>query len=318
MNSKTTFYIITGLSGAGKSQALKILEDLGFFCVDNIPVELVPRFADLCLQMHGKLEHVALGIDIRAGKSLEQLGNILDDLTAKKIHYKTIFFTANDATLLQRYSETRRRHPLGKRLLDSIRTERRMMTKVQTISDQEIDTSFLTLGELKEILATELSLSKTDAMTVSVMSFGYKYGLPIDADLVFDVRFLPNPNYVPELRSKNGKNIQVKEYVQKQNLYKEFFKKISGLIDFLLPSYRTEGKSYLTIAVGCTGGRHRSVVVAEHLAEFIRDKYPVQIYHRDVDRRLHRRQASTTVSRGALRRLSASEQSHAHVSNNDQ
>ncbi|MCX5779147.1 MAG: RNase adapter RapZ [Elusimicrobia bacterium] len=306
MGAKTSLYIITGLSGAGKSQALKILEDLGFFCVDNIPVELVPRFADLCQQMRGKLEHVALGIDIRAGKSLEQLGAVLDDLTAKKILYKTLYFTANDETLLQRYSETRRRHPLGKRLLDAIRTERRMMDKVQTLSDQEIDTSFLTLGELKEILATELSISKTDAMTVAVMSFGYKYGLPIDADLVFDVRFLPNPNYVHELRALTGKNIPVKAYVQKQNLYKEFFQKISGLIDFLLPNYCTEGKSYLTIAVGCTGGRHRSVVVAEHLAGHIRANFPVQIFHRDVDRRrLPRSSPSNSGIIGNLRKLSS-------------
>lgn len=299
---QTTFYIITGLSGAGKSQTLKILEDLGFFCVDNIPVDLVPQFADLCVQMRGKLEHVALGIDIRAGKSLERLEAILDGLTARHIRYKMLFFTANDATLLQRYSETRRRHPLGRRLLDAIRTERRRMNGVQALADQEIDTSFLTLGELKEILGAELSLSRTDTMSVSVMSFGYKYGVPIDADLVFDVRFLANPNYVHRLRAKTGKNAGVRKYVQNQKLYKTFFNKLTGLVDFLLPNYRTEGKSYLTVAVGCTGGRHRSVVVAEHLAEHIRARYPVKIIHRDIDRRLQRCRADAgPASRAAGR-----------------
>lgn len=299
---QTTFYIITGLSGAGKSQTLKILEDLGFFCVDNIPVDLVPQFADLCVQMRGKLEHVALGIDIRAGKSLERLETILDGLTARRIRYKMLFFTANDATLLQRYSETRRRHPLGRRLLDAIRTERRRMNGVQALADQEIDTSFLTLGELKEILGAELSLSRTDTMSVSVMSFGYKYGVPIDADLVFDVRFLANPNYVHRLRAKTGKNAGVRKYVQNQKLYKTFFNKLTGLVDFLLPNYRTEGKSYLTVAVGCTGGRHRSVVVAEHLADHVRARYPVKIIHRDIDRRLQRCRADAgPASRAAGR-----------------
>lgn len=298
---QTTFYIITGMSGAGKSQTLKILEDLGFFCVDNIPVELVPQFADLCVQMRGKLENVALGIDIRAGKSLERLATVLDGLSARHIRYKTLFFTANDATLLQRYSETRRRHPLGKRLLDAIRTERRLLAGIQDLADQEIDTSFLTLGELKEILGAELSLSRTDTMSVAVMSFGYKYGVPIDADLVFDVRFLANPNYVHRLRAKTGKNTSVRTYVQNQKLYKSFFNKLTGLVDFLLPHYRTEGKSYLTIAVGCTGGRHRSVVVAEHLAEHVRGRYPVKIFHRDIDRRLQRCRAEAGSSRPARR-----------------
>jgi RNase adapter protein RapZ len=281
---RTKFFIITGLSGAGKSQALKILEDLGFFCVDNLPIELVPRFADLCREIGGKMRNVALGIDIRAGKSIASLDNILAEIQKRKIKYRIIFFTANDATLLQRYSETRRRHPLGKRVLDGIRKERKMMADVLSIADQEIDTSYLTIGELKEILAREMEVPSGKKMTISLMSFGYKYGLPIDADLVIDVRFLPNPNYVHSLRAKTGQDTAVKRYVKRQKLYREFYAQFSRLIDFLLPNYIREGKSYLTLAVGCTGGRHRSVFIAEALAQHLRrKKYPVQIYHRDIE-----------------------------------
>lgn len=283
----TQFYIITGVSGAGKSQALKILEDLGFFCVDNLPMELVPRFADLCLELGGKLQNVALSIDIRAGKSLALLDTVLAEIRAKKINYRIIYFSANDATLLKRYSETRRRHPLGKHIIDGIRKERKLLERIHSLASQEIDTSFLTLGELKEILANQLDVALHKKMAISLMSFGYKHGIPIAADLVIDVRFLPNPNYVPTMRAKTGLDASVRRYVQKQKMYREFLNRFLALIDFLVPNYVREGKSYLTIAVGCTGGRHRSVVIAEAIAQYLKHKkYTVHSEHRDIGRKL--------------------------------
>lgn len=276
-------FIVTGLSGAGKSQALKILEDMGFFCVDNLPVSLLPKFADLCVESGEKFKNAALGIDIRAGESLTMLDPVLNQIKKKKINYKIIFFTANDSTLLARFSETRRRHPLGKRVINGIRKERKQMEKILSLADQEIDTSNLTIGELKEILARELEVSTNRKISVSLLSFGYKYGLPVDADIVVDVRFLPNPNYVPSMREKTGRDANVRRYVQKQKLYRAFLKKFIDMLDFLLPNYIKEGKSYLTLAVGCTGGRHRSVVAAEAVAAYLKkNKYSVQIYHRDI------------------------------------
>ncbi len=280
------FFIITGLSGAGKSQALKILEDMGFFCVDNLPTPLVPKFADFCKQSSRNLDRVALGIDIRAGKSsIETIDDMLGDIKKKGIKYRIVYFTANDSTLLQRYSATRRRHPLGRRVIDGINKERRMMAHILAIADQTIDTSHLTLGELKEILARVLGISFVRKMKVSLMSFGYKYGIPVDADLVMDVRFLPNPNYIPALRSKTGQDAPVKKYVHRQKITKDFLTRFINLLDFLIPRYIREGKSYLTMGIGCTGGRHRSVVVTESIAQFLRKKnVVVQIYHRDIER----------------------------------
>jgi UPF0042 nucleotide-binding protein len=231
------------------------------------------------------MRKVALGIDIRAGESIASLDKVLAELWKRRIKYRIIFFTANDSTLLHRYSETRRRHPLGRRVIEGIQKERKLMEKVLALADKEIDTSFLTVGELKEILAREMEVSPVKKMTISLMSFGYKYGIPLDADLVMDVRFLPNPNYVTSLRSKTGQDPAVRRYVRRQAAYREFFDRFSRLVDFLVPNYVREGKSYLTLAVGCTGGRHRSVCVAESMAQYLRHrKFPIQIYHRDIDR----------------------------------
>ena len=277
------FFIITGMSGAGKSQALKILEDLGFYCVDNIPLSLVPEVADLSLKR--ELQDIALGIDVRAGKSLLSFNDLIEGLKKKKIKYKIFYFDANDSTLLHRFFETRRRHPLSKRISEGIAKERRLTEKILSLADKEIDTSNLTIGELKEILAREMDVSAGKNLAISFLSFGYKYGIPIDADMVVDVRFLPNPNYVKRLRAKTGKNESVRNYVQRQKLYRVFFKKFSNLISFLIPNYIKEGKSHLTVAVGCTGGRHRSVVFAENMARWLKaQKYSVKIYHRDIDR----------------------------------
>jgi RNase adapter protein RapZ len=279
----TKLFVITGLSGAGKSQALNILEDLGFFCVDNLPVMLLPRFAELCREQGGKLQNVAVGIDVRAGRQLQNLENALREVRGKDISARVIFFTANDLTLLKRFSETRRRHPLGKRVVDAIKKERQFMRPIIPLIDKEIDTSYLTIGELKEILAKELSISPHEKMSISIQSFGYKYGIPPDGDIVMDVRFLPNPNYIPSLRLKTGKDERVKSYVKRQKLYRRFITHFLKLISFLVPNYIKEGKSYLTIAIGCTGGRHRSVVIAEHVAQVLKtQKYAVQVYHRDM------------------------------------
>ncbi|MCB4792480.1 MAG: RNase adapter RapZ [Elusimicrobia bacterium] len=280
------FFVITGLSGAGKSQALKILEDMGFFCIDNLPIALVQKFADLYKDYKTKWNQVAIGIDIRAGESsLLSLKQVLDKIKKKGIKYKIIYFNANDDTLLQRYSETRRRHPLGRRVMEGIKRERKFMERIRVISDQEIDTSNLTLGELKEIIGKEMNIRLSKKITVSLLSFGYKYGIPTDADLVIDVRFMPNPNYIPRLRHKTGRDIKVKDYVIRQKTSKEFFKRFYNLLQFLIPLYIKEGKSHLTLAIGCTGGRHRSVVVAESIAKYLKlNKFSVFVHHRDIEK----------------------------------
>lgn len=282
----TRFYFITGLSGAGKSQALKILEDFGFFCVDNLPLALLPNFAKLCLQMGGKFRRVAIGMDIRVGE--ESLANIKDVMSAikdKGINYSILYFNANDETLLQRYSETRRKHPLGRTASEGIKKERRLMARIHQLADKEIDTSNLTLGELKEMMAKLMNISAGNQLLVSVVSFGYKYGLPQDADIVMDVRFMPNPNYIPGLRLKTGRDPEVRAYINRQRISKRFRKSFFGMLDFLLPLYVKEGKSYLTVAIGCTGGRHRSVMMAEAVKQFLKAKgYSVKIDHRDIER----------------------------------
>lgn len=271
------------MSGAGKSQALKILEDFGFFSIDNLPVALLPKFADLCLQMGGKFRRVALGIDVRGGKaSLNSFETVLNEIKMKGIKYRVLFFTADDETILQRYSETRRKHPLGRTVDEGIKKERRLMKNIRPLADKEVDTTNLNLGELKEIMARLMQVSASRNILVSVTSFGYKYGLPMDADLVIDVRFLPNPNYINSLRMKTGKDAGVRKYIEKQKETRKFFKKYLPLLDFLIPLYIKEGKSYLTIAIGCTGGRHRSVMVAEATGNHLRKEgYNVKINHRD-------------------------------------
>ncbi|MCK9582996.1 MAG: RNase adapter RapZ [Endomicrobiales bacterium] len=278
------FLIVTGISGAGRSLALKNLEDMGYFAVDNIPVSLVSKFADLCVESGGKLNKVAVGLDIRAGKeSLDSIEKIVDDLKKRGIRHRILFFTADDATLFRRYAETRRRHPLARRISEGINAERKMMLKILYLADDVIDTSHLTGGELKEILTKKLSDQTLEKMKISVLSFGFKYGLPLDADLVFDVRFLPNPNYVASLRYKTGKDVGVKNYVFKHKEAKDFIVILEKMLSFLIPNFIKEGKSHLTIALGCTGGHHRSVAVSEKIGFILRKKgYMSQVYHRDI------------------------------------
>ncbi|MDR1696441.1 MAG: RNase adapter RapZ [Endomicrobium sp.] len=278
------FFIISGMSGAGKSQALKIFEDFGFVCVDNMPLQMASEFIDICLKNPAKYKNTAISVDSRAGEDLESFNAVLSLIKKKKINYRIIFFNAADSVLIRRYSETRRKHPMGKSVSESIALERKMLDGIFGISDEIIDTSDMTVGELKETIS---KLAGAEAgksrLNVSVTSFGYKYGIPSDADIVFDVRFITNPNYVHNLKFKTGRDKAVKEYIKKQKEFGAFFDLFSKLIEKTLPGYIKEGKSYLTIAAGCTGGRHRSVFTAETLAKFLRDrKYKVKLNHRDI------------------------------------
>ncbi len=280
------FLIITGISGAGKSQALKLLEDFGFICIDNIPLEFFMEFIDLYKKNINKYKNVALSVDIRARYNMDKIPTILKFLKHKKINSKILFFDATDSTILKRYSETRRKHPLGLTVKDGLLKERKMMKFLKSSADIEIDTTNKTIGELKTTLAKliGLPLDKKQLM-LSIMSFGFKYGIPTEADIVLDARFIPNPNYVSNLQRKTGKDKEVIRYVEKQKEYLVFFNKLTQMLDFLLPNYIKEGKSHLTVAVGCTGGRHRSVACAEKLSKyFIKSKYKVKLNHRDIFR----------------------------------
>ncbi|MBI4655611.1 MAG: RNase adapter RapZ [Elusimicrobia bacterium] len=275
-------FIITGMSGAGKSQALKCFEDLGFYCIDNLPVALIPHFLKL-VKTQKYLMNTALGIDIREGRYFRGFVQFIDNLKKLGMDYKIIFLDAGDAVLLQRFSETRHRHPLGKNILQAIRQERKILSELKEKSNRVIDTSKITLGELKEILSTMLELKRSREMKLTVISFGYKYGIPLDADLVMDVRFLPNPNYVPFLKNKTGLDRAVADHIKTNSIFRSFIKEYVGQIKNLLPLYIKEGKSYLTIAIGCTGGRHRSVFIAHQLAEELsKSGFSVSEYHRDI------------------------------------
>ena len=275
-------YIITGISGAGKSQALKCFEDFGFFCVDNLPIALIDHFADLLVRSV-QLRRVALGVDIREGKFLAGLPAILKRLKTRGVAHRILFLEASDAVVIRRFSETRHRHPLGKKVDQAIREERRRLLPLKEIADKVIDTTTMTLGELKERLSETLELTRAREMSLNVVSFGYKYGLPMDADIVIDVRFLPNPNYMPRLRRLTGLHALVQSHILRQPIARRFLNDYLHLVNALLPHYVREGKSYLTIAVGCTGGRHRSVFVARYLARKLRlSGHSIQEFHRDI------------------------------------
>ena len=276
--------MVTGISGAGKSQAIKCLEDFGFFCVDNLPAPLLPPFADLMIHSGRAMKKVALGVDVRERKFFKKLSRTLNEFKSRKIKTWIVFFDADDATLLRRFSETRRKHPMGRGVLEGIRLERKRVSGIRTQADKILDTSNLTLSELKDLVASSLPTTLHKTLHVSVTSFGYKYGIPVDADIVWDVRFLPNPNYVPRLHRKTGLTRAVRNYVLKRKDSKSFLPKFFSLILQCLPRYIREGKSHLTLAIGCTGGRHRSVTIAEALSSFLRKKgYPVSIRHRDLE-----------------------------------
>lgn len=282
--------ILSGLSGAGKSKAASFLEDIGFYCVDNMPTDLIPQFAQLCLATKGRYERVALVTDVRASLTFEGLFKALDSLDQMKLQYTIVFVEANTDVLIKRYKETRRKHPLtkdGSSLTAAVERERELLEPIRNRANAVIDTSALSTaklrGELINLVAGDL---KDHAMTVTVTSFGFKYGIPVDADLVFDVRFLPNPYYIPELRHKTGLDAEVRDFVFSYQQTKDFVTKVEDLLAFCLPSYVDEGKTNLVIAVGCTGGKHRSVSVARELGDFASRKgYAITVSHRDLGRR---------------------------------
>jgi UPF0042 nucleotide-binding protein len=276
------------MSGAGKTLALHALEDAGYFCVDNLPPRLLPILVDLCSQSRQPIMKVALVADVRGGEFFRDLTNAVNKLRSESYEVRVFFLEANDEVLVQRYKETRRRHPLsnnGRDLLQAIQLEREQLAEIRELADEVIDTSGLTPQQLRDEILRRLQLGDGTTMQVKVVSFGFKYGVPVDADLVFDVRFLPNPNYDPALRPLTGQDERVKEFVLKQTETKEFLSRLKALLEFTLPLYRREGKSYLTIAVGCTGGRHRSVTLAEAIAEIVKaNGFVCTVVHRDIGR----------------------------------
>jgi UPF0042 nucleotide-binding protein len=282
------FVVITGLSGSGKGSVLKAFEDLGFYCVDNLPVDLIPMFAELCATPGSRIERAAVVVDIRGGEALSQLPEMYRAIA--KLHLKTalVFLEASDAALVRRFVETRRPHPMGRDLpvREGIRLERLLLKPMRQLADVIVDTTRMNVHELREFVQARFGrLEKRQRMLVSVASFGFKYGVLPDADLVFDVRFLPNPQYVPNLKSKTGRDSAVKRYIESFHETREFTRRVTDLLLYLLPHYMREGKSYLTIGFGCTGGRHRSVAMAEKFAERIsREGYKVKVMHRDVGR----------------------------------
>ncbi|MEX2355645.1 MAG: RNase adapter RapZ [Thermaerobacterales bacterium] len=283
-----SFIVITGLSGAGKSQAMRSMEDQGYFCVDNLPPALLPKFAEICQRASAKVRRVAAVVDIRGGEFFDRAVEALAELDEMNISYHILFLEADDETLIKRYKETRRRHPLAPegRVLAGINAERQRLETLRGRAHRIIDTGVLRPADLAVRLAQLYGDEHGGpGMTISIISFGYKHGLPLDADLVMDVRFLPNPHYVTSLQHLTGHDPEVKEYVLKWPITRQFLRRLKGWIGFLVPQYVNEGKSHLTIAIGCTGGQHRSVVVALQLAEYLRRRFPrVVVDHRDVTR----------------------------------
>ena len=282
------FVIVTGMSGAGKSSTLKILEDIGYFCVDNLPIQLIKRFAEIAYEKDNDIDDVAIGVDIRSGVYLEQLSECLSELKAANYDYEILFLDSNDDVLIKRYKETRRNHPLARdgRVEDGIKIERTRIAFLRKEADYIIDTTSLLTRELKtELDKIFLENSEYSNFIVSVVSFGFKYGIPRDADLVFDVRFLPNPYYDLELRPFTGNDEPIRDFVMQHDVAKEFLNKTVDLLEFLIPNYIKEGKNGLVIAVGCTGGKHRSVTLANGIyKELELTPYSVKVEHRDIGR----------------------------------
>lgn len=280
------FVVVTGMSGGGKSTAMKMLEDAGFYCVDNLPVSLISTFTELIAPSGSEIEKAALGLDVRSKGSFMQMNQALDELKDKGYSFELLFMDAEDRVLVKRYKETRRIHPVdGKGSIEeSIKKERKMLKAIHDRADYVIDTSSLLTRELKEELdRIFLKNEEYNSLMINVMSFGFKHGIPLDADLVFDVRFLPNPFYIDELKLKTGNEKEVRDYVMSFPEAEEFLWKLTDMIEFLIPNYVKEGKHRLVIAIGCTGGRHRSVTLANALYEALKNKgnYGLSINHRD-------------------------------------
>lgn len=282
------FVIVTGLSGAGKTQAVRSLEDLGYFCVDNLPSTLIPKFVEACSETRGIIDRIALVIDIRGGKFFDNIFEGLDYLKNNGHEYEILFLDASDEVLIKRYKESRRKHPLAPegRIINGIKLERKKLEEIRNMASNIIDTSKLATRELKEKI-TGIYQKEGQIETkliITVLSFGFKYGIPVDSDLVFDVRFLPNPFYIPDLKQYSGNETPVSEYVMSFPQTKEFVDKLHDMLKFLIPSYLKEGKRQLIVSIGCTGGRHRSVTIANEIYKRLKnDGQIVNIDHRDID-----------------------------------
>lgn len=281
----TNLVIISGVSGSGKSTAMNVLEDLGYYCVDNLPMTLLPKFIELCENSQGDINKIALVVDIREGVFFKGAPAVIRELREKGHPIDVIFLDSSDETLVKRYKETRRKHPLSDNgnILEGIAKEREMLSELKELSTYSIDTSDFNVHDLKELLRNKFDRSRTQSLLVNILSFGFKHGYPYDADMVFDVRFLQNPYFVEELKELDGLDEEIVSFVMSREDAKEYMKKLTDLLEFLIPRYEKEGKTYLTIAIGCTGGKHRSVVVARELSEHFKHLSPVTI-HRDISK----------------------------------
>jgi len=280
--------VVSGLSGAGKSRVAAVLEDMDFYCVDNMPLKMMPKFAELCLATQGRYERVALVTDVRALENISELFETFDQMREMGCSLSVLFVEAEVETIVRRYKETRRRHPLdapGATLEDAVKKEIEMLAPIREVAVEIIDTTGLTLNKLQRRLYKLFGGQDIKSISVTIKSFGFKHGLPIEADLLFDVRFLPNPFYIHDLKHKTGLDNAVKDYVFGLEQSNVFFEKLCDILDFLLPHYIEEGKRYLVICIGCTGGKHRSTAVAEALMEYLSEQgYPVDCIHRDIDK----------------------------------
>ncbi|PYV14873.1 MAG: RNase adapter RapZ [Acidobacteria bacterium] len=280
------FVIITGLSGSGKGSALKAFEDLGYYCVDNLPIDLIPKFADLCRLPDSRIERAAVVVDSREGEAISQLPAMYQSLPRDGVKISLVFLEASDPALIRRFVETRRPHPLGRDLpvREGIRLERALLRPMRKLANAVIDTTRMNVHELREFVEMRFGgLAARRTLLISVISFGFRFGVPQDAELVFDVRFLPNPNYIPRLKNKTGRDRPVRRFIDSYPQTKEFIQRLTDLLLYLLPHYIREGKNYLTIGIGCTGGRHRSVALVEEIGETLaREGYKTKVSHRDV------------------------------------
>ena len=287
------FIIVTGLSGAGKSEATNALEDMGYFCVDNLPPKLIKKFAEVCKQSKGSIDKVGLVMDIRGGIFFDDLFESLSELSKEQFQYEILFLDPSDEVLVKRFKEKRRSHPLapGGRVITGIELERQKLRDVKDKADVIIDTSKYAIKDLREEMARKFGDKEMPEkqMAITILSFGFKYGIPVDSDLVFDVRFIPNPFYIPELKPFSGNDEPVKNYVMEQTETQTFLQKANDMFEFLIPNYQKEGKRQLIISIGCTGGRHRSVAIANSIYETLRaNNHDVYIEHRDIKEDVHK------------------------------
>ncbi len=277
--------IVTGMSGGGKTQACRYMEDLGYFCVDNLPPVFIPKFAELCAHVGGHVSKVVLVVDTRSREFFDTFLHVLEDMDRNDEPYEMLFMDASDAAIIRRYKETRRRHPMApsSRISEGVAKERERLEKVRSKATYIIDTSELQKVELRDKIVRIFGNAETEQMVINVLSFGFKFGMPLDADMVLDVRFLPNPFYVESMRHKSGAVPEVAEYIQEKPVTREFLQRLDPLMEFLAPQYVREGKEQLVIAVGCTGGMHRSVFIAKHIFDLLKAKgHAVRLEHRDL------------------------------------